>query len=104
MGGKEQGFWFPRAFWLFIRAGLDPAHTDTDFTQPSAVFPYSNLQRTVSNHFGFYGQDEWHVRKSLSLTFALRTEHQSNPVCENRCFARFAGPFERISHNTRSAI
>src|SRR5262249_42045200 len=43
--------------------------------------------------------DEWRVRKSLSLTFAVRAEHQSNPVCENRCIAGLAGPFELVSHD-----
>ena len=97
-GWEGAGFLVPQTLLAFYQGGVDPAHPDTDFTQLSKSFPIQT-QRTASNHFGFYGQDEWHVRKSLSLTFALRTEHQSNPVCENRCFARFAGPFELISHD-----
>jgi len=33
------------------------------------------------------------------LTFGLRGEHFSNPVCESRCFARLTGPFDSISHD-----
>ena len=36
---------------------------------------------------------------NLTLTFALRADHQSNPVCETRCFARLSGPFDSISHD-----
>ena len=36
---------------------------------------------------------------NLTLTFTLRAEHQSNPICQENCFARFAGPFDSISHD-----
>ncbi len=52
-----------------------------------------------SYHLGIYGQDEWHARSDLTLTVALRAEHQSNLVCETRCFARLAGPFNAVSHD-----
>ena len=38
-------------------------------------------------------QDEWRVNKSLKLTFALRAEHNSNPVCQNNCAALLNGSF-----------
>ena len=98
-GWEGAGFLSPQSLLAFYQGGFDPVSPETDFTRLDQQFPFGTLQRTASNHFGLYGQDEWHVRKSLSLTFALRAEHQSNPVCENRCFARFAGPFELISHD-----
>ena len=98
-GWGAAGFLLPQSLLAFYQGGVDPAHPDTDFTLLSQSFPFQTSQRIASNHFGLYGQDEWHARKSLSLTFALRAEHQSNPVCENRCFARFAGPFELVSHD-----
>jgi hypothetical protein len=98
-GWGGAGTLLPQSLLAFYQGGFDPAHPDTDFTLLGQSFPFQTSQRIASNHFGLYGQDEWHARKSLSLTFALRTEHQSNPVCENRCFARFAGPFELISHD-----
>jgi len=98
-GGSGAGVLLPQSLLAFYQGGVDPAHPDTDFTSLNQGFPFKTSQRIASNHFGLYGQDEWHVRKSLSLTFALRAEHQSNPVCENRCFARLAGPFELVSHD-----
>ena len=38
-------------------------------------------------------------RSNLTLTLALRADHQSNPVCESRCFVRLSGPFNSISHD-----
>jgi hypothetical protein len=35
----------------------------------------------------------------LTLTLALRADHQSNPVCKSDCFARLSGPFDAVSHN-----
>ena len=32
---------------------------------------------------GLYAQDEWRITKNLRLTFAIRAEHDSNPVCRN---------------------
>jgi hypothetical protein len=48
---------------------------------------------------GFYAQDEWAVRPSLKLTFALRAEHNSDPVCQTNCFARLSNSFLDISHD-----
>lgn len=46
---------------------------------------------------GFYGQDEWKVTPKLTLTLALRLEHNSNPVCQKNCFANFTGPFSSLA-------
>ncbi len=40
---------------------------------------------------GLYAQDEWRVNKSLKVTFALRAEHNSNPVCQTNCSALLTG-------------
>jgi Carboxypeptidase regulatory-like domain len=81
------------------QGGVDPASPEVDFTQLSQSFPPNSSQRVASYHFGIYGQDEWRVRPNLSLTLALRMEHQSNPTCQNRCYARLTGPFKGIIHD-----
>ena len=45
---------------------------------------------------GLYAQDEWNVKSNLKLTFALRMERNSNPVCQTNCFANFVGPFSSL--------
>lgn len=42
---------------------------------------------------GAYAQDEWRVSNNLRLTLSLRLDHNSNPVCQQDCFSRFAAPF-----------
>jgi hypothetical protein len=51
---------------------------------------------------GIYAQDEWNVTPYLHLTLALRTEHNSNPVCQFNCFANFNAPFSQLSSFTNA--
>jgi len=60
-------------------------------TQPTAPIALYGL--------GFYAQDEWAVRPNLKLTFSLRAEHNSNPVCQTDCFARLSNSFLNTSHD-----
>lgn len=48
---------------------------------------------------GFYGQDEWSVRPHFKVTLALRGDHNSDPVCQTNCFARFSTDFLNLGHN-----
>ena len=48
---------------------------------------------------GFYGQDEWTVRRNFKVTLALRGDHNSNPVCQTDCFARFSTGFLNLPHD-----
>jgi Carboxypeptidase regulatory-like domain/TonB-dependent Receptor Plug Domain len=99
----------PQTLDAFFQGGVDPVYVaslhggapdpNPDFTTLNQSFPTALSERMNFLNFATYGQDEWHARRNLSLTFALRAEHQSNPSCERRCFARFAGPFDSISHD-----
>src|SRR4029077_3015770 len=70
-----------------------------DFTLLSQSFPTRRSQRMAFYNFGLYAQDEWHAGPNLTFTFALRAEHQSNPLCERSCFARLNGSFESLNHD-----
>jgi hypothetical protein len=48
---------------------------------------------------GLYLQDEWAAKPNLRVTFGLRAQHNSNPVCQTNCFARLAGDFQSIPHD-----
>ncbi|PYX06019.1 MAG: hypothetical protein DMG85_14175, partial [Acidobacteria bacterium] len=60
-------------------------------------FPSQPSQPIALYALGFYAQDEWSVKPNLKLTFSLRGEHFSNPVCQTNCFARLGGDFLNIS-------
>jgi hypothetical protein len=89
----------PQTLDAFYQGGVDPASPKTDFTALTQSFASQTSQRIAFYNLALYGQDEWHTRPNLTLTLALRAEHQSNPVCKSRCFARIAAPFESVSHD-----
>ena len=90
----------PMTLDAFYQGGVDPASRATDYTQLSQSFTSSSgRQHFAFYHLGLYVQDELRVRPNLTVTFTLRSEHQSNPICRELCFARFAGSFNSISHD-----
>jgi hypothetical protein len=93
------GVTMPLTLDAFYQGGQDPNSKDTNYTELNQFFQAATSYPTASYHLGVYGQDEWHARAGLTLTIALRAEHQSNLVCETRCFARLAGPFNGVSHD-----
>jgi len=77
----------------------DPLKQKSDFSTLDQTFPPVTANRTAYYSLGLYAQDEWRARSNLTFTVALRSDHQSNPVCAARCFARLTGPFASISHD-----
>jgi len=88
----------PETLRAFYEGGYDPTSAG-DFTILTKAF--SSKPRVSVNFGGLqaYVQDEWHARKNLALTFALRAEHNENFSCENECFSRLVAPFEELSHD-----
>lgn len=80
--GEEQSSFFSGTAGLFTQA------FNARSTQPVALYG-----------LGLYAQDEWAIKPNLKLTFGLRAEHDSNPVCQTNCFARLDSNFEGISHD-----
>jgi len=89
----------PQTIKAFYSGGVDPASPNSDSTRLSQSFPTQRSELFLNYTLAGYGQDEWRVKSNLSLTLALRVEHQSNPVCAHDCFAEFSGPFETIGHD-----
>ena len=97
--GNVAGVLVPQSLDAFFQGGVDLASPGADYTLLAQSFASQTSQRIAFYNLALYGQDEWHVRSTLSLTFALRAEHQSNPVCKSRCFARMAESFASVSHD-----
>jgi hypothetical protein len=62
-------------------------------------FPNRQTEPVALWGLGMYAQDEWRVNKSLKLTFALRAERNSNPVCQLNCGALLNGNFSTLLNN-----
>jgi len=67
-----------------------------NYAQNFAVRP---TQPVALYALGFYAQDEWAIRPSFKLTLSLRGDHNSNPVCQTNCFARFDNSFLAMEHS-----
>ncbi len=96
---NQVGTLSPLTLDAFYQGGLDSSSPGINYTQLSQSFASSSRQHFASYDLAFYAQDEWHVRPNLALTFTLRSEHQSNPICHELCFSRFAGTFNSIGHD-----
>jgi len=59
----------------------------------SQSFPDVLAAHIRMSSLGAYVQDEWKVKRNLSLTLAFRIEHDGNPACLDNCFARMNTQF-----------
>jgi Carboxypeptidase regulatory-like domain len=60
-------------------------------------FPTRLTQPVALYGMGWYVQDQWRALPNLTLTYGLRMEHNSNPVCRTSCFARLSTDFSDAS-------
>ena len=66
-------------------------------------FPQSLEEPIAYYTSGGYIEDDWRYSKTLSLTFAFRVEHDSNPICRELCFAHLSGVFNLIATGQNQA-
>jgi hypothetical protein len=85
----------PRVYWGYSQPGLEGMFNGLAYQYRQADNLKSNVPVALWG-LGFYGMDEWKVRRNLKLTLVLRAEHNSNPVCQIDCFANFKGPFSTL--------
>lgn len=69
----------------FYTAGQDGNNV---YTQS---FPIKTAVPVAIYGLGWYVQDEVRATPTLKLTFTLRMDHPSDPVCQTNCFARLSG-------------
>ena len=70
--------------------------TGTTMTQR---FPTATEEPFAFYNLGLYLQDQWKIGTHLTITPTLRIDHNSNPVCQQDCFARMTVPFESLTHD-----
>ena len=66
----------------------------------SENFPTRPTQPVALYAMGWYVQDQWKMLPNLTLTYGLRMEHNSNPVCRTNCFAHLSGDFANVPTST----
>ena len=66
-------------------------------------FPARNTQPVALYALGAYIEDQWKIVPSLTLTYGMRFEHNSNPVCQTDCFSNLSGNFLDVAAATTTA-
>jgi len=74
----------------FTTGKIDATGLGDSFTQS-----YPNLLQVHlrMSSLGAYVQDEWKIRRNVTLTLGIRLEHDGNPACLDNCFARMNTQF-----------
>lgn len=60
-------------------------------------FPLRNTEPVALYTLGLYVEDQWKVRPNMTVTYGVRVEHNSNPVCQLNCFSTLNGSFSSIA-------
>jgi hypothetical protein len=77
----------------YYYGGAGTGATGGGFTELLQNFPQALDQPIKLYQLGLYAQEEWKASSNLKLTLALRADHNSNPNCGTKCFARFGTSF-----------
>lgn len=92
-------------FSRMVNSALILSYSTTDLVNGIAddfrlKFPSRTTQPIALYGLNFYGEDEWKASSNLKLTFALRFEHNSNPVCQTNCFSQLTDTWENTNHSS----
>ncbi|HXY09736.1 MAG TPA: TonB-dependent receptor [Terriglobales bacterium] len=99
-GLYNSGLLIPLSLDAFYNGGVPTTTTGPSGGTTGSIltqsFPASLAQPVSIYGLGWYLQDDFRATPTLKLTFTLRMDHPSNPVCQTNCFARFNAPFASL--------
>ena len=104
----------------FLNGGFDPAYasytgtncgttlplpagctavTDQFATTFGQTFPLKKNHPLGEDQWAVYAEDDWKASHALSLSIALRLEHQGNVKCLDNCLTQLQTPFSSLNHS-----
>jgi hypothetical protein len=103
--------------WTFRRDDISDFSPGTFTSSPEAVVTNGSFQQGYVDEWfqqfptrleqpvalyaqGWYAQDQWRPLTNLTVTYGMRMEHNSDPVCRTNCFARLSTDFSDASTST----
>jgi hypothetical protein len=69
----------------YINGGTDPANPTVGFSTFTQTFPLKTEHPVGVDQWAVYAEDDWKATHALSMTYALRVEHQGNIKCLDNC-------------------
>ncbi len=60
-------------------------------------FPTAQSEPIALYNLGFYIQDQYKFSSNFQITGGIRVEHNSDPVCQHNCFARFTNSYYNVT-------
>ncbi|MGB2629125.1 MAG: carboxypeptidase-like regulatory domain-containing protein [Candidatus Acidiferrum sp.] len=108
---SDHNFFFnsPLVYFRNISGLPDNGNNGVQSFADGVAFQYRQADNLASDvpvalwGMGIYAEDQIKVKSNFTLTLALRAERNSNPVCQNNCFANFTGTFDSIASVTAGA-
>ena len=81
---------------------------EADFAAGNATrwrqsFPQKNEYGIALYALSGYVQDQWKALPNLTLTFGLRLQHNSSPVCQQNCFSNLSDDFLKVAASTTTS-
>jgi hypothetical protein len=74
--------------------------TDPYATTFAQTFPIKQNHPVGIDQWATYVEDDWKATHALSMSFALRLEHQGNIKCLDNCLTELAQPFPNLNHSS----
>jgi hypothetical protein len=80
----------------YINGGTDPANPTLGYSSFTQTFPLKTEHPVGLDQWAVYLEDDWKATHALSLTAAVRVEHQGNIKCLDNCLTEVPNfPAER---------
>jgi outer membrane receptor protein involved in Fe transport len=89
----------PATLGAFFNGGVDTTNGQNSATTIVQAFSKQNSYPIRYYQLGLYLEDDWQIRRNLTLTAALRVDRQSDISCLHNCITSTVVPFPDLNHS-----